>query len=844
MRFAATFALLWGMSALCAAELVNDSTRADIVIPARPHPELVNIAHMLQKYIEKSTTVKLPVVHADRPEEGKAQIIIRVEDNDRLSRDGFIIEASGSKVVISANNTFSAGCGARDFLRRYCGVRWFMPGELWTVVKKQRRLSVPDGKTVTEPSFKSRWHSLGNSPWNAQNWEWLRNQGSINRYDFHHAYHRFFPGKKYGTKHPEYYSLVSGRRMIPGPGSVQGWQVCMTNPGVVDEFAAYARNLNANMLSISLSPNDGASYCECPECRKLWGDSGDRDSSRTKLVFNLVNHVAARLAKESPGKLAGILIYADYQKPVPDLKIEPNVIGYIVGCRSSGREEAKAAEREKVKMWKKAGLKHFGIYEWAHGYFFNVPVLYPHRLAEDMKFYAANGATGWYSEDYPSWGLQGPAHWIAARLLWDVNLNVDDLLDEYCGKLFGKAMPEMRKYFARCEEQWSASTTGGGMAGTNQYAAYPPAVRRELAELLDKALAKVENSCPEYTRVRFFRESFAFSDRACAAYESGENALKAVQAENYAEALSCIGRVARPAEDPELYMKMVLDNWPLINYYKSGTLDNNFYTCSRELLKAKIALAAPAMREAGQKIMKAGKVTEGAYSAAVDEALAKLLPASRSNEMRESARAVAQLAGKSVFAPQAEQPPVVDGKLDDPAWKDLPWNGGFYAYGGSAAAKYPTFFKAVYRKGRLYVAVKCMQDMTNPKASTIVRDGKVWLDDAVEIFLDRPDAAENEYFQAVVNINGVVFDMFKNDAAENFEIETGGQRAADHWTLEFSIPLDKIGMSPEQFSGLRFNLVRDTWGAGPGKPVQISCWFPTFFGHGDKNLRGWLFFAK
>ena len=51
MRFAATFALLWGMSALCAAELVNDSTRADIVIPARPHPELVNIAHLLQEYI-------------------------------------------------------------------------------------------------------------------------------------------------------------------------------------------------------------------------------------------------------------------------------------------------------------------------------------------------------------------------------------------------------------------------------------------------------------------------------------------------------------------------------------------------------------------------------------------------------------------------------------------------------------------------------------------------------------------------------------------------------------------------------------------------------------------------
>ena len=117
-------------------------------------------------------------------------------------------------------------------------------------------------------------------------------------------------------------------------------------------------------------------------------------------------------------------------------------------------------------------------------------------------------------------------------------------------------------------------------------------------------------------------------------------------------------------------------------------------------------------------------------------------------------------------------------------------------------------------------------------------------DDAVEIFLNRPDAKdEKEYLQVIVNVDGVIFDAWRKDPKWDGDIQVATRRLADHWTLEVSIPLKEVGMSPADAKALRLNVVRDVFGAGPGKANQIEPWYPTTFGHGDLNLRGWLFFA-
>jgi len=124
-----------------------------------------------------------------------------------------------------------------------------------------------------------------------------------------------------------------------------------------------------------------------------------------------------------------------------------------------------------------------------------------------------------------------------------------------------------------------------------------------------------------------------------------------------------------------------------------------------------------------------------------------------------------------------------------------------------------------------------------------MRDSNVWLDDAIEIFLNRPDAAPKDWLQVIVNANGVVFDQWRENAAWNGDIQAGVKRLDDRWLLEVSLPLKDLGMDPSSVRGLRLNVVRDVWGPGPGQAAQICTWFPTTFGHSDLSLRGWLFFV-
>lgn len=834
--------------------LIDDKQQAIIAVPDKNSNELKKHAELLSEYIEKSTTVKTKIINESQAGQINSPIIFLgpckyvLDKNkaviDKLTDDGFIISSSGNNVIISGKNDFSTGCGVREFLYRHCGVCWFMPGPLWTVIRQQRTLKVPEGTSITEPSFESRWHSGMDSSLNR---EWMALQGAVNRYDFHHAYCRYFSAGAYGAKNPDFYSLYNGKRQVPASGSNTGWQLCMTNEKVIDEYAKIADKIfsRSKMKSISVSPNDGDIFCECPECRKLYGNSNNEKSNKTMLVANLANTLAKRVALNHPDRFVCMMSYGPMTEWVPGLKMEPNVMMYFVGCRSTmNNSENRNNEEKKVLNWKNAGVQNIGIYEWHHGAFFNVPVMYPHILGDRMKFYHRNGATGWYSEDYPAWGLQGPSHWIVARLLVDVNLDVDQLLNEYCSRLFGPGAEAMKKYFIRVEEQWTKNSIGGGMAGTSQYKAYPPEVRKELKTILADALKATEKSEPEHLRVRFFSDTFEFSAMTCEYYEAGLRASQMIAVKSYSEAFTALGSVSAREKDPSLFMKQVLDKWEIALFRNSESLDENYFTCTRELLNALITISSPAMKSAAAKILKKSTVTPSAYAEAVTTELENFLPETSSENMNSTIDGLKKLTGRVVFVAKADNKPEMDGNLDESAWKNVPVQSDFFAYGSNSAARFRTDYQVLLNGGRLYMAFKCFEPMENIKTGAKVRDSKVWLDDSVEIFLNKLESGEKEYFQAVVNVEGIIFDQLNGDSKRDFDIIAKTKLYSDHWTLEMSVPLKEIGMDPAEFKGLRFNVVRNVLGRKRGFSTQLSSWFPTVKVHSDKECRGLMFFVK
>jgi hypothetical protein len=142
---------------------------------------------------------------------------------------------------------------------------------------------------------------------------------------------------------------------------------------------------------------------------------------------------------------------------------------------------------------------------------------------------------------------------------------------------------------------------------------------------------------------------------------------------------------------------------------------------------------------------------------------------------------------------QTAEDPVVDGKLDDPAWQ------GVEALPFVMATKkdkpqpqFPTTVQAVWTRRGVTFGFR----MTEPEPEKLMRDigietrdaALIWWNDNVELFLD-VTGEQTDYYQIIVNANGAIADFHGKDASWDGE----GIRAAtavgkDSWSLEVYVP--------------------------------------------------------
>ena len=73
--------------------------------------------------------------------------------------------------------------------------------------------------------------------------------------------------------------------------------------------------------------------------------------------------------------------------------------------------------------------------------------------------------------------------------------------------------------------------------------------------------------------------------------------------------------------------------------------------------------------------------------------------------------------------PKADKAPVLDGKLDDPAWQKAPLVSSFLLYGTDKLAPVQTSFRVLYDDKYLYFGIHCDEpDMGKLISQTFARD--------------------------------------------------------------------------------------------------------------------------
>ena len=196
----------------------NGTPLATIVVPDSCDAQTKAAADMLAQYVKESSGAGLPVVAEDDSQTARQPITIHVGLDayakglnlklDKLDDDGFVIRGLDEHhLVIAGPTPHGTEFGVCEFLERYLGVRWLMPGPAGTDVPEHKTIEVPPENVRQEPVFLSRLFS-GLSGAHST---WAQRNRMHGRVQFHHNLQRLIAPEKYAETHPEFFPIQIGR---------------------------------------------------------------------------------------------------------------------------------------------------------------------------------------------------------------------------------------------------------------------------------------------------------------------------------------------------------------------------------------------------------------------------------------------------------------------------------------------------------------------------------------------------------------------------------------------------------------------------------------------------------
>ena len=330
------------------------------------------------------------------------------------------------------------------------GFRWYMPGAFGRVVPRAKTLEIAEQRSIEVPSFRGRqlrvnqfgdvWgRRMRNSVWKVHRHHGIR--------PLHHSGLR----RKWFDRHPEHFALRDGKR-VPG-------QLCVSNPEVlkmaIDAAQEHLRE-NPGAEFYGMGPNDGSGFCECEKCQAL--DSGEitpftHRRSVTDRYFWFFNQVLKGLEGEFPKARIGTLVYSDTMMPPVKVKPDPRIVGCVALihlCRIHSPRNPVCPEshtyRWICRQWHEAGVRVDNS-----GYWFNLadpglPFMMIHRIRDEIPLAHDFNHLGFARACATQWANEGPSLYLAAKLMWNREADVDALLKEFFAKFYGPAAEPMERY--------------------------------------------------------------------------------------------------------------------------------------------------------------------------------------------------------------------------------------------------------------------------------------------------------------------------------------------------------------------------------------------------------------
>jgi hypothetical protein len=403
-------------------------------------------AEELQCYLFKITKHEFEIVKEEKP--GHNYLVIGdmnfPEADARINSGGldddvYYIGTDKQNIYLSGSGGKTQCYAVYTFLEEYLGCRYLNPGEEFVPEKDWIELEIHN--KVYRPTFSFRralfparadekyrlWHRL----------EELDEWGM-----FVHTFQHLVSPEKYFDEHPEYFSLVNGRRLRDG-------QLCLSNTEVLNLLA---KNLGEKIaerpeLKIwSVSQNDCYNYCECNACKALY----EQYDSYSGAYLRMANY----LAELFPEKIISTLAYQFTRAAPKNIAARENV--NIMFCSIECNRSMPLADDPRSLSFVK-DLKDWSsltehIFMWDYVVQFkNYLCPFPnfHVLQPNIRLFREQGIDMMFQQGSGSnWSdLSELKQYYIAKLLWNPDLDGDSLIREFIHFYYGDAAPWIKEYF-------------------------------------------------------------------------------------------------------------------------------------------------------------------------------------------------------------------------------------------------------------------------------------------------------------------------------------------------------------------------------------------------------------
>jgi hypothetical protein len=413
---------------------------------------------------------------------GKGRPVIRLERTDSLGVDGYIIDLRGRDLVLAGGSDRALLYAVYDLLHRL-GCVWAAPilsgfqGEHVPSVRaltyvaagavreapvmKYRKLDVEEGRTHTVANLKQlidwmpkvrlnvlqvplNYQGAGRVRWD--NWRdsltpELKRRGLLIEVGGH-GYQNFLGARMEGgalfRQHPEWF----GENAQGQPDTTMRVVFNTSNPDAVKYFLGNIERYLREHPEIDIFdcwPPDVARWALSPAMAAL-GTAVDRQA-------RLMNQVDSLVKRIRPGLKVEIIAYGQVLDPPSRLSLHKDILVDFCPIDQSFERPlfdtsmvANVAYFQAAENWRRfagdrALYSYYRKYVWR-----SLPVMLPHFMQEELRWYARIGVRGVSSYAEPGdWFTYGMNHYVLAGLAWNPDAPVDMLMDEYVGVVYGAA---------------------------------------------------------------------------------------------------------------------------------------------------------------------------------------------------------------------------------------------------------------------------------------------------------------------------------------------------------------------------------------------------------------------